>query len=82
MKNFIIIILLLIVLCIGINVGSGSDKTKSEIIKNKIEDFESGVENENKIYNTIQPTIINEIAIKCNDKVDTIIKKILKKIIS
>ena len=63
MKNFIIIILLLIVLCIGINVGSGSDKTKSEIIKDKIEDFESGVENENKIYNTIQPTIINEIAI-------------------
>ena len=37
MKNFIIIILLLIVLCIGINVGSGSDKTKSEIIKDKIE---------------------------------------------
>lgn len=82
MRKIIYIFLLLIILCVGINVGSGSDETKANIVKDKIEDFENGINNDNHINNSIEPNIINEIAIKCNNTVDNIIKKVLKKIVN
>ncbi len=83
MKSFLLIILIMLVLIIGINIGSGSDISKSEIIKDKIEDFENGIiNNDNTISHNIEPNLLNKLAEKCNDTLDNIIEKVLKQIVS
>ena len=83
MKKLVYIILLLIVLVIGMNLGSGSDQTKSEIIQDKIEDFEQGIIDNNQTYEqNIQPNILNKLASKCNNTLDSIINKVIKSLVN
>ncbi|MCI5939242.1 MAG: hypothetical protein SOU07_01710 [Bacilli bacterium] len=81
MKKILFIVFILIIFLLGINVGSENDKTKADIIQDKINDYESGKNNGSITQETINPNILNKIATKCNDTVEAVVKKVLKSII-
>lgn len=82
MKKVIYIILLLLILVLGINMGSQNNQTKSEVIQDKIEDYEQGIDT-NKITQpqNVNPNVLNKVAETCNDLVDKIVKKTIKSLV-
>ena len=83
MKYFLYIMLILIVLVVGINIGSEDTQNKAENIQNKIDEFENNITNNNDTYShIIEPNIFNKLAEKCNNGLDSLIDKVLKKLVN
>lgn len=82
MKKVLFIIVVLVIFLLGINVGSENDKTKADIIQEKINEYEAGNESGTINKEIIEPNILNTIAIKCNNTVEAIVHKVLKSIIN
>jgi hypothetical protein len=79
MKQFFYTLLILLVLIIGINIGSSNEKVNSLVIKDKIEQFENNINNQQQVIdNNIKPNIFNKVASKCNSVVDSLVDKVKK----
>lgn len=81
MKKILFVICVIIIFLLGINVGSENDRTKAEIIQDKITRYENGEENINIDKETIRPNILNTVATKCSNTIDAVVDKVLKAII-
>lgn len=79
MKHFFYTLLILLVLIIGINIGSSNKKVNSLVIKDKIEQFENNINNQQQVIDSnIKPNIFNKVASKCNSVVDSLVDKVKK----